>query len=219
MDLHTMLLTDSKFDDLGYQQKNRDCLPKFNNCTVRNHFIHDNKLFLYGVVTDEDLNSFVNYHANNVEAKQILGIILLDLQLEKCILNGGTGIYTEPIPFPAGNIAGAGAIDLANQQVSDYSIARVANDRVETRKERYGRSWEYEWILEEHIPNDDRQIPPVINQLPGAIVKLENQLSVRVNFAGLKAGHTYYLSVFAKNLAEPFVRGISSPPFPIRIIA
>jgi hypothetical protein len=218
MDIHTMLLTHSKFDDLGYQQKKRDSLPKFNNCTVRNHFIHDNKLYLYGVVTDEDLNAFVNYHANNVEAKQILGIILLDLQLEKCILTGGRDIYTEPIPFPAGNIAGSGAIDLATQSVSVYSVARVANDRIETRKERSGRSWEYEWMLEEQIPNEGKKRPPTINRLPDVLVKSEDQLSVRVNFTGLHVGHTYFLSVYAKNLAEPFVRGISSPPFPIRII-
>ncbi len=219
IDIHTMLVNDPRFDELGYQQKNRQSLPKFNNCTVRNHFIHDNRLYLYGVVTDEDLNAFVNFHANLVEAKQILGIILLDLQLEKCILSGGRDIYTEPIPFPAGNIAGAGAIDLSMQHHSTYSIARVANDLFENRKERAGRFWEYEWVLEEHEEHGDRQLPFVINHLPGVLTKSENQLSVTVDFTGLKAGHTYYLSVFAKNLAEPFVRGISSPPFPIRMLA
>gem|GEM_PF-2415877 len=219
IDIHTLLLTDRKFDELGYQKKNRDSLPKFNNCTVRNHFIHDNKLYLYGVVTDEDLNAFVNCHANNVEAKQILGVILLDLQLEKCIIIGGKDVYTEPIPFPAGNIAGLGAIDLATRNNSVYSVARVGNDTDENRKERAGRSWVYEWILEEHIPNDNRQSPVAIVNIPNAITKSENQLSIHVNFSGLKVGNTYYLSVYAKNLAEPFARGISSPPFPIRIIS
>jgi len=89
IDIHTLLLTDPKFEDVGYRQRNRESLPKFNNCTVRNHFIHDNRLFLYGVLTDEDLNAFINCHANRVEAKQILGLILLDLQLEKMISDGG----------------------------------------------------------------------------------------------------------------------------------
>jgi hypothetical protein len=170
-------------------------------------------------LTDEDVNAFVNSHANNVEAKQILGIILLDLQLEKCILNGGRDIYSEPIPFPAGNIAGLGAIDIAAQRISNYSVARVANDSDENRRERAGLGWPYEWILEEHFPTDDGQHSAIKIQVPDAITRSENQLSVSVNFSGLKVGHTYYLSVYAKNLAEPFVRGISSPPFPIRIIA
>jgi len=219
MDIHTMLLNDRKFDELGYRQKNRDELPKFNNCTVRNHFIHDNKLYLYGVVTDEDLNAFVNCHANNIEAKQVLGIILLDLQLEKCILNGGQDVYTEPIPFPAGNIAGSGAIDLSSRPVAEYSIARVANDSDDCRKERAGRGWLYEWILEEQIPNENYLLPPAFAGIPNVISKSADQLHVLVDFTGLKVGHVYYLSVYAKNLAEPFVRGISSPLFPIRIIA
>lgn len=219
MDLHTMLMTDRKFDELGYQQKDREGLPRFNNCTVRNHFIHNNKLFLYGVVTDEDLNAFVNCHANNVEAKQILGIILLDLQLEKCILNGGKDVYTEPVPFPAGNIAGLGAIDLATQHVTGYSIARVGNDSDDNRKERAGRSWSYEWALEEYVTGENNHLPASIVNIPNAITRSADQLSVNVDFTGLKVGHTYYLSVYAKNLAEPFARGIASPPYPIRIIA
>jgi hypothetical protein len=219
IDIHTMLLTDPKFDDLGYRQKNRKNLPKFNNCTVRNHFIHENRLYLYGVVTDDDLNAFVNFHANHVEAKQILGIILLDLQVEKCILSGGRDLYTEPIPFPAGNIAGKGAIDRAAEDRATYSVARVANDLFENRKERTGRSWEYIWTLEEHVKPEDKQLPPSINRITDVITKSEDQLSVQVNFAGLKPGNTYYLSVYAKNLAEPFVRGISSPLFPIMVLA
>ena len=171
------------------------------------------------MLSDEDLNAFVNCHANNVEAKQILGIILLDLQLEKCILNGGKDVYTEPIPFPAGNIAGLGAIDISTQSVTGYSIARVANDADENRKERAGRNWSYEWILEEYIPNHNNLLPPAIVSFPDAIIRSADQLSVNVNFTGLKVGHSYYLSVYAKNLAEPYVRGISSPSFPIRIIA
>ncbi|MDP1621221.1 MAG: hypothetical protein Q8M08_02670 [Bacteroidales bacterium] len=219
IDIHTLLLTERKFYELGYQQKTRESLPKFNNCTVRNHFIHDNKLYLYGILTDEDLNAFVNCHANNVEAKQVLGIVLLDLQLEKCILNGGKDVYTEPIPFPAGNIAGLGAIEPGRQKVAEYSVAKVANDLDENRKERAGRCWEYEWILEEHTPDDNRQHPPATIKIPNAITRSKDQLSVTVNFEGMKAGQTCYLSVYAKNLAEPFVRGISSPAFPIRIIA
>jgi len=219
IDLHALLLTDHKFDELGYRQKNRQSLPKFNNCAVRNHFIHDNRLFLYGVVTDEDLNAFVNFHANLVEAKQVLGLILLDLQLEKSFLQGGIDKYTEPVPFPVGNIAGTGAIDLAVQKDAIYSVDRVANDLFENRKERAGLSWEYEWTLEEHVTEDNSDLPPVKNFFPDALGKSENQLSVRVDFTGLKPGHTYYLGVYARNLAEPFVRGISSPLFPIRIIS
>jgi hypothetical protein len=169
-------------------------------------------------LTDEDLNAFVNAHANNVEAKQILGIILLDLQLEKCILNGGKDVYTEPIPFPAGNIAGLGAIELGRQKEAEYSVARVANDLDANRRERAGRCWEYEWVLEEHLQDGDQIKPFSSVSFPKAISTVD-QFTVRVSFEGMSVGQTYYLSVYAKNLAEPFVRGISSPPFPIRIIA
>jgi hypothetical protein len=217
IDIHTLLLTNPKFDELGFNQRNRENLPRFNDCTVRNHFIHDNRLFIYGVVSDEDLNAFVNSHANNIEAKQIIGLILLDLQLENMSLDGGVDRYTEPIPFPAGNIAGYGAIELSRQTVAEYSVARVANDLDESRKERAGHYWEYEWRLEEHEADiHDGTRFHTIN-ISNAITYV-NQLCVRVNFEGLKPGHTYYLKVNAKNTAEPFVRGSSSPPFPIRII-
>ena len=218
IDIHTLLLTNPKFDELGFRQRNRESLPKFNNCSVRNHFIHDNKLYLYGVVTDEDLNAFVNLHANNIDAKQILGLVLLDLQLENLSLDGGIDRYTEPIPFPAGNIAGYGAIELGKQNTAEYSVAKVANDLAENRKEKAGYFWEYVWTLEEHVPGENKKLPSTILHIPNAITYV-NQLCVRVNFEGLKAGHTYYLSVYAKNLAEPFVRGVSSPLFPIRIIS
>jgi hypothetical protein len=218
IDIHTLLLTNPRFDELGFHQRNREHLPRFTNCTVRNHFIHDNKLYLYGVVTDEDLNAFVNCHANNIDAKQILGLVLLDLQIENFSTDGGIDRYTEPIPFPAGNIAGLGAIETGKQMTAEYSVAKVANDVDENRKERAGRCWEYIWTLEEHLAEEGREGGGTIVNIPYAITNLD-QLSVSVNFKGLKAGHTYYLSVYAKNLAEPFVRGISSPPFPIRIIS
>jgi hypothetical protein len=217
IDIHTLLLTNPKFDELGFRHGNPENLPRFNNCTVRNHFIHDNKLYLYGVVTDEDLNGFVNSHANNIDAKQILGLVLLDLQLENLSIDGGVDRYTEPIPFPAGNIAGLGAIELGRQITAEYSIAKVANDLAENRKERAGQCWEYIWVLEEQVPDETKERLVTSVKIPNAITYV-NQLCVSVNFEGLKPGGTYYLSVYAKNLAEPYVRGISSPPFPIRII-
>lgn len=219
IDIHTLLLSDPKFDELGYRQKNRKSLPKFNNCSVRNHFIHDNRLFLYGVITDEDLNTFVNFHANNIEAKQVLGLVLLDLQLEKSILHGGKDLYTEPVPFPAGNIAGSGAVDRAAMPNPVYSVARVGNDLYANRKERQGMNWEYIWVLEEHLLHEGKQQRPANRHVPGVLTRSEDQLSVQVDVTGLKSGNTYMLSVYAKNLAEPFARGISSPPFPISIIA
>jgi hypothetical protein len=218
IDLHTLLLTDPRFEELGYRQKNRKNLPKFNNCAVRNHFIHHNRLYLYGVLTDEDLNGFVTFHANQVEARHVLGLILLAMQLEKCLLQGGRDLYTEPIPFPAGNIAGVGAIDRTVYDHSTYSIARVGNDRFEHRKERAGLGWHYEWILEEFQADEQGQTQQEPVPVPGVLNRSEDQLSVNVSFSGLKTGQTYYLSVYARNLAEPYVRGISSPPFPIRII-
>jgi len=218
IDLHTLLLTEEKFDGLGYRQRSRESLPKFSNCYVRNHFIHDNRLFLYGTLTDDDLNAFVNSHANNVEAKHALGIILLDLQLEKCVLNGGKDLYTEPAPFPAGNIAGPGAIDLAVRKEAVYSIDRVGNDSDANRKERPGLAWSYEWALEETVADEEGGHPPAKMPIQGHLTRSEDQLSVTVNFAGLKTGQTVYLSVHVRNLAAPPVRGIASPPFPIRII-
>ena len=215
IDIHTLLLTNPKFDELGFNHRNRENMPRFNNCAVRNHFIQDNKLYLYGVVTDEDLNAFVNSHANNIEAKQILGLILLDLQLENLSVDGGVDRYTEPIPFPAGNIAGYGAIESGKQSSAEYSVARVGNDRDENRREKAGYGWEYVWQLEELVPDEDGEHPVTLHHAISQV----NQLCVRVSFEGMQTGHTYFLRVYAKNLAEPFVRGISSPPFPIRIIS
>ncbi len=217
IDLHTLLLTNPKYNELGFHHRSRESLPQFNNCSVRNHFIHNNKLYVYGVVTDDDLNAFVNSHANNIDARLILGLVLLDFQLENFSIDSGIDRYTEPIPFPAGNIAGFGAIEPGKQPTADYSVARVGNDLDENRKEKAGYCWEYEWVLEEHLPADDKTHPATTVTIPNAITRV-NQLNVKVNFEGLKAGNTYYLSVFAKNLSVPFIRGISSPPFPIRII-
>ncbi len=219
IDLHTLLLTDPKYDEFGYRHKSRAEMPRFSNCTVRNHFLHDNRLYLYGVLTDEDLNAFLGNHANNVEGKTVLGIVLLEIQLSRGLLGGGIDRYTEPVPFPAGNIAGPGAVEPARQPAGSYSVARVGNDHEENRRERAGQPWEYEWVLEERIPGETPGQPPVMRNLPGRILPSGDPLTVEVNFAGLDPGTVVYLSVHARNQARPFVRGIPSPPFPVRILA
>ena len=50
IDLHTLLLTDPRFEELGYRHRDRSELPRFGNCTVRNHILHDNRLDRKSVV-------------------------------------------------------------------------------------------------------------------------------------------------------------------------
>lgn len=218
IDLHAMLLHDPKFEELGYRNRGRDGLPKFNDCSVRNHFIHGNRLFLYGILTDEDLDAFVNSHANLVESRQVLGLILLDLQIEKGLLQGGIDRYTEPVPFPAGNIAGPGAIDRSVTPVGTYSVARVGNDLFENRRERPGLAWHYEWLLHEaEVVAGGGQKPG--QPITGVLAPVADPPGVRIDFSSLRPGATFLLTVFVRNLAEPSVRGIASPPFEIRILS
>jgi len=74
-------------------------------------------------------------------------------------------------------------------------------------------------VLEEPVAAEGAGIPVMKTVIPNAISRCEDPLRVNVSFAGMTVGKTYYISVYAKNLAEPFVKGNSSAPFPVRIVS
>jgi len=201
IDINDLLQNKHDYRDLPYHntKPNPAPVPLYTNATTRNHFIYENKIYLYGLLTDIDFNILVE--AQSVANQLTLGLILLREQIMQ-LTTPPMPAQSFPYPFPVGIIAGPNRVEKGSTY--RFNIVQVKNAST------------YSWEIYKTV-NVGGRISRVIDNTI-MIRKLDTNLgaSVEITFPGQPG--QLELFVHGENGTLPGANTVVGPSSPIHVI-